>query len=237
MTCFCSSACSDHSTLKRNSKYSKLLSALKPKASKLSKENVLEDSFLIFWSLTQQKAKSFNTRSNVFSKTINLIFLSFLFFFAKKRFKFTSWSESQQFTLNAARLTTNSQHQISLLADLLHSSYKISPRSTCADQRRQTVPGLTPLTCSVECLVWLARCPAGRSPAGWRHGPCTGRHLVSAALLLSKPSHRSCPAAGPAARPEGAGSPAQNDESWIQMLRKTRIVVNYWYSKVCTSVI
>lgn len=48
MTCFCSSACSDHSNLKRNSKYSKLLSALKPKASKLSKENVLEDSFLIF---------------------------------------------------------------------------------------------------------------------------------------------------------------------------------------------
>lgn len=117
------------------------------------------------------------------------------------------------------------------------SSYKISPRSTCADQSRQTVPGLTPLTCSAECLVWLALRPAGRSPAGWRRGPCTGRRPVSAALLLSMPSHRSCPAAGPAARPEGAGSPAQNDESWIQILRKTRIIVNDWYSKVCTSVI
>lgn len=72
------------------------------------------------------------------------------------------------------------------------------------------VEALTRLTCSVGCLWWLARCPADRSPAGWRRGLCRGRPPASAASWPGRPSHRSRPAAGSAAPPAGAESPAQD---------------------------
>lgn len=92
------------------------------------------------------------------------------------------------------------------------SSIQINPRSACADQADwpHLDWGLTLLTCSVGCLWWLARCPAGRSPAGWRRGLCTGRLPASAASRPGRPSHRGRPGAGSAARPAGAGSPAED---------------------------